>query len=153
MTAPLLTVCVPTYNRKAYTQNLLAYLCNFFTQQPQYNVEIVLSNNQSTDGTDKIKASYRQKNFTWVEQKTFSPNAEAHLIQCLKFCRGEYVWFIGDDDYPQLAQFPWLYKQLRKKRFDYFLINSPLINSNGKIINHEIIQADKEVVPCLCSNL
>jgi glycosyltransferase involved in cell wall biosynthesis len=58
--SPLLSICIPTYNREKYLQECLESIVH----QEGFNIndiEIVISDNASQDGTTKLVESFKQK--------------------------------------------------------------------------------------------
>jgi len=92
----LLSICIPTFNREKSLARLLGLLrpvCENF------NVEIVVSDNASIDGTGSLCREYKEKfdNFEYYRNKVnvgFSKN----LVKVLTLARGRYLWMLGDDD-------------------------------------------------------
>ena len=52
--SPLLSVCIPTYNRKAYLSQALDALSSHLSATMRELVEIVISDNASSDGTEDL---------------------------------------------------------------------------------------------------
>lgn len=60
MNKPLLSVCIPTYNRCAYLQNTLnSIICQKEFQEGM--VEVVISDNASTDGTGQLAGGFASR--------------------------------------------------------------------------------------------
>lgn len=58
MTKPLLSICIPTYNRAEYLEKSLESLVS----QPEFaQIEVVISDNASTDNTEEVCRSYQKK--------------------------------------------------------------------------------------------
>ena len=97
MTAePLLSICIPTYNRKNKLESTLSCL---IPQCLGKNVEIVVSDNASDDGTAKycMIQACDHTFFSYFRQKKnvgFSDN----LITVLSKAKGKYLWTLGDDE-------------------------------------------------------
>ncbi|MDR1334355.1 MAG: glycosyltransferase [Holosporaceae bacterium] len=95
----LLSICIPTYNRQKFIGNSLQFLLNDADAHIGKEVEILVSNNASTDGTDKIIGDIfsRSQRFSYFSQ-------EENIGPMRNFCflvenaRAEYVWIVGDDD-------------------------------------------------------
>ena len=90
----MITICIPTFNRSKFLNELLQSIYNANKKIP-----IILSNNNSTDDSNKIIQIYRKKfiNFTLVQQKKnigFTKN----YLECLFRVRTKYAWVVGDDD-------------------------------------------------------
>ncbi len=98
MTEPaqkLISICIPTFNRANYLKETLESIL------PQLgpDIEVVVSDNGSTDDTKSIVLEYQQKN---PDIRYFSNDAnlgfDRNLLRCLEHASGEYVWFFGSDD-------------------------------------------------------
>lgn len=89
----ILTIAIPTYNRLKYLQELLPELLRQCKQYPE--IEILVSNNCSTDGTEKYLAT-----IPGIQIRTNIENVGAaeNFVRCVESARGEYVWLFGDDD-------------------------------------------------------
>jgi len=96
---PVLTIAIPTRNRAKFLQKNLDGIIEQIEKLPRDIAEIFVSNNASTDGTDKILSEYasRYKFFRYVTQsKNLGANRNFYTV--LKEACGEYVWLLGDDD-------------------------------------------------------
>ena len=92
----LLSICIPTYNREKKIKNMLHFLDKERVLGND-NIEVIVSNNCSSDDTAMILHSYNSSNLF-----TFNQNVNLGLIGNLLFLQnnanGKFVWFIGDDD-------------------------------------------------------
>lgn len=93
---PLLSICVPTYNRSQKLKTLLSY---FFTEKVWTNnqIEVIISNNYSSDDTQKLLNSICYSNTTIFHQKE-NIGLIGNLLFLQKKAKGKFIWFIGDDD-------------------------------------------------------
>jgi len=94
----LLTIAIPTFNRKAYLTQLLDEIYN---QRNDFNglVEILVSDNASTDGTENIIREVEKRGLPLIylrNNSNFGP--DANILQCFEKASGHYLWIIGDDD-------------------------------------------------------
>lgn len=112
---PLLSICIPTYNRaKELEQCLEAVL-----PQTSMNglIEVCVSDNASDDGTAALLARYVMKHpqLRAIRQPE-NIGGERNYLEILKFARGKYAKLHGDDDYfvPGAVQ-PILYALLHKR--------------------------------------
>ena len=90
---PLITIAIPTYNRAA----LLKGCVSAALAQSYPHFEIVVSNNASPDGTEKVLAEFDDARLRVVNQSTnigLLPNWNA----CLASAEGDYILFVADDD-------------------------------------------------------
>jgi glycosyltransferase involved in cell wall biosynthesis len=90
----MITICIPTFNRSKFLKELLQSIYNTNKKIP-----IILSNNNSTDDTNKIIQIYKKKlaNFASIQQKKNIGFAKNYL-ECLFRVRTKYAWIVGDDD-------------------------------------------------------
>jgi hypothetical protein len=94
MSRPLVSVAIPTWNRISWLRAALAS-AQAQTYEP---LEIVVSDNASTDGTAEMvrelaRGDDRIKLF--VNETNIGP---VNYVAVLQRCRGEYVKFLNDDD-------------------------------------------------------
>jgi glycosyltransferase involved in cell wall biosynthesis len=94
---PLLTIAVPTYNRSFFLNELLSCLFEQCRSNPR--VELLVSDNASTDETPGIVTAYMDRGLQIQYLRNISNiGADANFMQCFERARGKYVWLIGDDD-------------------------------------------------------
>ena len=69
MKTPLLTFCIPTYNRSCYLAEALQRLTVSLQEVKEY-YSIIISDNNSTDDTYEIVSKYKLKlNIKYIKQK------------------------------------------------------------------------------------
>ena len=95
---PLLSICIPTYNRAHLLRRALEALLPQAARFPD-KVEVWVSDNASSDDTRHVVQAA-----THLGRVNYSCNA-SNIGACPNFVRlatelatGEYVWLIGDDD-------------------------------------------------------
>lgn len=94
---PLLSICIPTYNRLPYLRELIESLLPQIDAQPENTIELVVSDNVSTDGTATFCASVVRSYFRhWVNEQNIG--GDRNFLKCIREARGVYVWLVGDDD-------------------------------------------------------
>ena len=88
----LLTIAIPTYNRK----NLLKRALDSIIPQLNSNIELLVSDNASNDGTDKMMTNcYLMVRYLKNE---VNKGSDYNFLQCYKEARGKYVILLGSDD-------------------------------------------------------
>ena len=96
---PLLSICIPTYNRAGQLDVCLA---SVLPQVAQYSpdVECVISDNASSDATsDKIRKYQEQFPFIRASRNETNIGIIGNITKVAsELARGEFVWLIGDDD-------------------------------------------------------
>jgi abequosyltransferase len=92
---PVLSICIPTYNRCNYLVETLESILLQLTPA----VEIVISDNASTDDTASAVSDYVKKydNIRYsCAEKNCGP--DANFLRVVSLARGEYCWLLSDDD-------------------------------------------------------
>lgn len=100
VTAPQLTIAIPTWNRATFLQRNLAQLERELVGVPPGRVELLISDNASDDDTPQVvaEASARLPSLSALR------NAEnlgwgRNFLQCLQRAKGDYVMLLADDDF------------------------------------------------------
>jgi glycosyltransferase involved in cell wall biosynthesis len=93
---PLLSICIPTFNRLHYLKESLDIL---LPQAEKLNVEICVSNNYSTDGT-QIYLTEMSKIYSCLRFINQNENIslDRNMGAALAMGNGEYLYPLGDDD-------------------------------------------------------
>ena len=94
--APMVSVVIPTYNRKDMLKECLDSLFN--QTYPKDKYEIIVVNDGSTDGTEEVLKEYAKKApcaFKWLTQQNKGSYAARNLG--IKNARGEIICFTDDD--------------------------------------------------------
>jgi abequosyltransferase len=94
---PLLTIAIPTYNREQYLNELLSVLLPQISDFKR--VEVVISDNDSSDGTSTMLAAWRA-NYPALKCYFNHSNVgpDRNILNCFDYAEGKYVWILGDDD-------------------------------------------------------
>jgi hypothetical protein len=91
--SPLVSVVIPTRNRASTLKDCLETIIS----QSYPSIQIVVSDNNSSDNTRDVVASLSDLRITYVRsERPLSMNDSYNFA--LNAARGEYVTFIGDDD-------------------------------------------------------
>ncbi len=100
MKAPLLSICIPTFNRVLYLKDLVPALLHEIasaTDRTGLKIELLVSNNASTDTTEDFLQSIRSP-FYYHRKNDHNIGAEGNFFTCINSSSGEYVWLFGDDE-------------------------------------------------------
>ncbi len=100
MNEPLLSICIPTYNRANYLKDILASIFVQFDCPEMYNqVEVLVSDNAGNDNTEDVVMEYQKKykNLFYFKNE-INVGLSKNLIICINKARGLYAWSSGDDD-------------------------------------------------------
>jgi glycosyltransferase involved in cell wall biosynthesis len=90
---PKISVCVPTYNRGRYLSEALDSILG----QSLQDIEIIISDDASTDDTPAIVAQVRDERLRYVRQARNMGIAE-NRNRCLAMARGQYITWLDSDD-------------------------------------------------------
>ena len=89
-----LSICIPTYNRIRFLKELLPSVLG---QLDMGGVELVVSDNASTDGTGDYLRTLNHPCLRWWTNDS-NIGGDRNFLKCVSEARGEYVWLFGDDD-------------------------------------------------------
>lgn len=96
----LLSICIPTYNRAIYLQELLDVLLEEMSEltYPNSIVKIYISDNASEDETEQVVANYSKRiSIDYFKNETNLGPVE-NCDRLLNYAKGDFVWIFGDDD-------------------------------------------------------
>lgn len=91
---PLVTIAMPTYNR---ADGYLPFALESALAQTYATLEILVSDNCSTDGTAELVESYDDPRIRYVRHET-NLGAQGNFDYCLEAARGDFFLMLHDDD-------------------------------------------------------
>ncbi len=101
--APVVSVCVQTYNHGKYIRQAIE---SVLAQQTDFPIELVIGEDCSTDGTRDIVLDYHARYpekirglLSTENLGKYTGNGRLNLIRNLQACRGDYIAFLDGDDY------------------------------------------------------
>ncbi len=97
--SPLLSICIPTYNRRDFLETCLRSVVEELERHPDTSIEVVVSDNASTDGTRELCATFAAQ-CPRIRYHRNEENIGGHrnIDRVVDRARGEYCWYLGDDD-------------------------------------------------------
>lgn len=110
-----LSICIPTYNRAPYLKVLLDSILKQI--DPNYPVEICISDNASTDNTKSLISSYKKKygHITYFRSKK-NMGFDCNCLKSIAIAHGNYCWLMGDDDKVESKCLNYILKLLEKHK-------------------------------------
>ena len=117
----LLTVAIPTCNRAPYLEECLRALIASI-QEAGEAVEVIVISNASPDNTSEVVARAAQAYPVSLVTNERNIGANLNVAKAARMGRGEYVWVLGDDDYPTKDCIQRLVALLRQKP-DFVILN------------------------------
>lgn len=128
---PLLSICIPTYNRAGHLKNCLDdIICQFADKKVQDLVEIVISDNASQDNTETLVKEYQNKhsNIKYFRNET-NLGVDKNIINSVVKATGKYCWSIGDDDLIQNGSLKFIVNFLSQNNVALLTVNlNPFID-------------------------
>jgi glycosyltransferase involved in cell wall biosynthesis len=120
---PLVSVCIQTYQHAAFIRQCLD---SVLEQETRFPFEIILGEDDSTDGTRETCIEYANRHpgtirlfLRSAKDKIFingSPTGRFNFIENMKAARGKYIALLDGDDY-------WLGKNKLQTQFDFMESN------------------------------
>jgi glycosyltransferase involved in cell wall biosynthesis len=95
---PILSICIPTYNREKYLEECLESIIHqeWFSEE---GIEIIISDNASIDNTSGLVKKYQDQ---YPNIKYFRNDENIgplkNILKLPNYANGEYIWFLSDDD-------------------------------------------------------
>jgi glycosyltransferase involved in cell wall biosynthesis len=118
---PLLSICVPIYNRKIFLERMLSSFLED-KQLFQNDIQLYISDNCSTEDVKGVADFYYSIGLN-LEYHCNDRNLgmDGNFINCLNHANGKYTWLLGSDDVPVKGLLIKLLKILKEK--DYGLLH------------------------------
>ncbi len=135
----ILSILIPTYNRSKFLEKNLQIVKQHINKIDGYNtIEIVVSNNCSPDDTDEIVNKFikanPELNINYLIQET-NIGLENNALEVLKYAEGEYVMYLGDDDYVDILYMQGVIQQIKNHKEIHCIIPSfAAVDLTGKQI-------------------
>jgi len=95
---PLVSVCMITYNHENYVRQAIE---SVLSQQADFAIELVISDDGSTDETGQVCRDFEKKNLQIVRYIKNDSNIGMmpNFIKALQLCKGKYIALCEGDDY------------------------------------------------------
>ncbi len=95
----LLSICIPTFNRLLELKTNLRFLIDEVASNYNNDIEIIISDNCSADGTfeylNELKSKYP---FLVVSKNTDNIGMIPNWKKSISLAQGKFVWLLGSDD-------------------------------------------------------
>lgn len=128
---PLVSVIVPIYNGEQYIKGCV----DSIVSQSYTNIELILVNDGSTDGSREII-----QNYIYIDKRCVlidKPNGGASSARNLglEYANGEYVYFIDSDDYIEQYAVEKLVEHMQEMQPDFCCYRVAFYNSEKSILH------------------
>ncbi len=137
------SICMITYNHEAYIEKAIK---SVLSQNTDFQYELVVSNDASTDGTHKIIESIisnhpKAHNIKYINYKE-NVGMMKNYLSALKSCAGKYIAICDGDDY-------WMNDDKLQMQYDFMEDNSNfnIVYTLNKVLydNNELV--DNKIKP------
>lgn len=141
---PLLTIAIPTYNRAKFLDRALHYIF-IQTHNKNYSIELIVSDNCSTDNTTDIVEKYINKglDIRYIKNST-NKGADFNIAQCYLEAKGRYVVAFGDDDLFVDGSIKQILEILNSGDFGVLFLNQVTIKNEFNLI--ALTEKDLDVI-------
>ncbi|SOE51547.1 Glycosyltransferase involved in cell wall bisynthesis [Fibrobacter sp. UWT3] len=126
---PLLSICIPTWNRAKILSTSLNSFREQLTSIDSSEIEIFVSDNASDDDTPQVVQSFIDQGLPI----TYSRNPEnvgaaRNFLKCMQWASGKYIWLLGDDDLLKDGSISYILDLIQHG--DYGLIHLSVVKSD-----------------------
>jgi len=135
----ILSFCIPTYNRCAYLVRNLKILIEQIEQTQKIGlIEICISDNASTDGTEDEVSKIINNNSSLsikYSKNTKNLGPDCNFLGVMKMATGEYSILWGDDDFLREGGLNRIFNLIdygKNNGLDIMISNTSIIDPNGK---------------------
>ncbi len=132
----LISVIVPVYNVKPYLRKCIDSICS----QTIKNLEIILVDDGSNDGSEVICDEFQQKDRRIVVIHQENAGESSARNTGLSYAKGKYIGFIDSDDYIEVNMLEELYGNLVYYAADISICSDVYEDEEGNILNSKIME-------------
>ncbi len=125
MKPPLLSICIPTYNRARYLPECLESIVTQFKDEEMFHkVEVVIADNASTDNTSEVVERYQKKypNIHYFRNEK-NLGFDRSFTKLIEKSSGIYCFSLGDDDALFDGAIATILKKIEKQDIPFFGLN------------------------------
>ncbi len=152
MNKPLLSICIPTFNRESCLKDCLNSIVSQFTNKEIFDqLEVVISDNGSTDNTTNVVKEFQTK-FSNINIKYFRNETnigfDRNLVSVVEKSTGEYCLTFGDDDAFFPNSFSIMLNRIKTLNVPYLMLNcwgydhellKPVVSHPNKQMKNDVI--------------
>lgn len=148
MDKPLLSICIPTFNRAPFLKECLKSLADQFSNPIIKNqVDIFILDNQSADNTTEIVKPFTaaHNNIKYIrdsEPRKIIPG----IIKAASLADGEYVWVFSDDDLQSPDSLTTVINFINKNNSDLILGNLLGFSDASAAQHRNLLKVSEDVV-------
>ena len=136
---PLISIIVPVYNVKDYVEKCLDSICG----QSYTNLEIVVVDDGSTDGSGKICDAYASKDRRIKVIHRKNGGLSAARNEGLDAATGEFLGFVDSDDWVEHNACELFYNIATQQDFDIVISDYNICNNNNITIKNVKLREER----------
>ena len=142
--SPLLSICIPTFNRKDFLETLITQLVHIINNH-HLDIEVCISDNHSDDGTweflEELSFEYPQFSITQQDQNI---GGDKNQLAVARLASAEWILIVGDDDIFMEENLIELLKELPNLgTYDFILLNTKISDNKNLIsLDHGHVNSD-----------
>lgn len=122
-----LSICIPTYNRRKFLERNI----NALLPQLTDDIEVIISNNCSTDDTEEYCKTLDSRIAYHKQPENIGP--DGNFLWLLENANGKYILILSDDDYFEDGAVARLINYLEGKELGLGIINSRSLLNDGSL--------------------
>jgi glycosyltransferase involved in cell wall biosynthesis len=148
-TVPVLSICIPAYNRPEWLRRAVLSILTTATAQ-QAQIEIVVSDDSTTPECQQVvhELIANWQGYWQYQLNSPSRGMAANWNHCLKMATGDYVLMLHDDDYLEIDAPSKIIQALRQNPSVLALLfGVNVVTSQGQIRKRQIIQSQQYLTP------
>lgn len=130
----ILSICIPTYDRAEYLRQCVESIVKQFDNLDVKNaVEIVISDNNSTDHTASVVREFAEKfdNIRYFRNE-INIGFDLNVVNVVKQSTTKYCWYLGDDDVIVSGAILFILSKLNSCNYDVITVEGEtIIDSNN----------------------
>lgn len=127
----MLSVVVPVYNVAPYLKDCLDSLEN----QTLKDIEFIIVNDGSTDGSDKICEKFTKDKPKFKLINKDNGGLMSAWMEGIKHVKGDYIGFVDSDDYVDKQMFEVMYTKAKEKNADIVMCDITNVFMDSKRLN------------------
>ena len=150
---PLISICIPTFNRSDYLKFLLECI-NQEVGPDSSSLEVVVSDNNSNDDTYSVVREFQEGGLNLKYIRNYKNKGfDLNLRGCIAAAIGKYCWLMGDDDSLRKGAIQFMASHLSAQNPDVALANRFLCNSDLKVTGVSCITLEDDPTKLIdCNN-
>lgn len=126
------SIIIPVYNNEKFLEKCLTSVLN----QTLKDIEIIIINDGSTDGSLAILENYQNMNPNIILVNQPNAGQAVAINRALDLACGEYVAFVDADDYVEPHMMETLYQEAKANNLDLVICNFSKVDTQGKLLSY-----------------